>query len=126
MAGIFMKNISKLLAILLFILILSGCRKYIPNAQYIEPDSNPSSEIISSSETTKSECEESKETVSLPSADEVLKDPENIIIASIKTGKYHDRSCRYVKKIADGNMKGFKSSDDAIAEGYSPCTVCFK
>ncbi len=45
---------------------------------------------------------------------------ETTVVYVTKTGeKYHSEGCRYLKK-----SKIEKSLEDAIDEGYEPCSVC--
>ena len=45
-------------------------------------------------------------------------------VGSSESNKYHNPSCRYVKKILPENKIWFDSAADAEAQGYSPCGVC--
>lgn len=45
-------------------------------------------------------------------------------VGSIDSDKYHNPSCRWVKKILPENEIWFDSVEDAEAQGYSPCGTC--
>ena len=45
-------------------------------------------------------------------------------IANANSGKFHDASCKYVKKIKDYNRVYFNNRNDAVSQGYTPCRVC--
>ena len=55
-----------------------------------------------------------------PQAATVKQDPQSITVYVTKTGKkYHRDGCRYLSK-----SKIPMSLKDAIAKGYTPCSVC--
>lgn len=45
-------------------------------------------------------------------------------VGSSKSDKYHYPSCSAAKKIKPANLITFSSSEDARAQGYSPCGIC--
>jgi micrococcal nuclease len=51
-------------------------------------------------------------------------DPEAYYIASKKSTKFHRPWCRWAKKIRPWNQIKFKSRDEALDKGLSPCKVC--
>lgn len=53
-------------------------------------------------------------------------DSDATIIGNSRSKKYHDLSCRYAKSLNPENKVNFRSPDDAIAAGYTPCGTCFK
>ncbi|MHC1688018.1 MAG: Ada metal-binding domain-containing protein [Methanothrix sp.] len=47
-----------------------------------------------------------------------------VFVGSIKSDKYHYPSCRAAKNIKEENKIWFSNSEDARAQGYSPCGIC--
>ena len=46
-------------------------------------------------------------------------------IINTNTGKFHEPSCRSVKRMNDSNKKEYIGSrDDLITQGYEPCKIC--
>lgn len=45
-------------------------------------------------------------------------------IASTEGVRFHRVSCRYVDRVKPCKRVCFASRDDAVKEGYSPCSVC--
>ena len=53
------------------------------------------------------------------------KSAEQTYIINTNTGKFHEPSCRSVKRMNDSNKKEYIGSrDDLIAQGYEPCKNC--
>lgn len=53
------------------------------------------------------------------------KEAEYTYIINTNTGKFHEPSCRSVKRMNDSNKKEYIGSrDDLIAQGYEPCKIC--
>ena len=50
---------------------------------------------------------------------------EHTYIINTNTGKFHEPSCRSVKRMNDSNKKEYIGSrDDLITQGYEPCKIC--
>jgi methylphosphotriester-DNA--protein-cysteine methyltransferase len=45
-------------------------------------------------------------------------------IASVNSEVFHRPACKWAKKIYPRNLVGFKTREDAINSGRSPCKVC--
>ena len=45
-------------------------------------------------------------------------------IGNMRSHKFHRPDCRWAKKISPGNRVCFKSRQEAIDQGYTPCKVC--
>ena len=48
----------------------------------------------------------------------------DIYVGNISSHKFHKPDCRWAKKISTGNRAYFKSRQEAINKGYTPCKVC--
>lgn len=49
---------------------------------------------------------------------------ENYYIGNMRSMKFHRPSCHYGRRTASWNRIIFKSRDEAIARGYTPCKAC--
>lgn len=49
---------------------------------------------------------------------------EAMYIGNSSSKKIHRPDCQWAKKIAPGNKVDFKSRDEAMGQGYTPCEVC--
>jgi hypothetical protein len=49
---------------------------------------------------------------------------EYAYVASVNTEVFHQPNYRWAKKIAERNLVGFKSREDAIKSGRRPCKIC--
>lgn len=45
-------------------------------------------------------------------------------VLNTNTMKFHQKNCRYVKKIEEKNFASCSSREEATANGYQPCKVC--
>ena len=45
-------------------------------------------------------------------------------IASVWRQPFHRSTCRWAKKISDGNAAGYDTRQDAIKDGFRPCKIC--
>ena len=45
-------------------------------------------------------------------------------IGNRSTKTYHLRSCRTLSNVAQSNLVGFRSADQARRKGYKPCNIC--
>ncbi len=45
-------------------------------------------------------------------------------VGNSRTLKLHRSDCEWAQKMADRNRVVFKSRDEALAQGYTPCAVC--
>ena len=45
-------------------------------------------------------------------------------VASLNSEVFHKPTCRWVKKIYESNLIGFKTRDEAVKSGRRPCKVC--
>lgn len=45
-------------------------------------------------------------------------------IGSKNSDKYHEKNCRWVKEIKDGNAVYFNSKEEAVQAGYESCGTC--
>lgn len=45
-------------------------------------------------------------------------------VASVLREPFHKRTCKWAAKIAETNLVGYDSREDAIADGHRPCKVC--
>lgn len=45
-------------------------------------------------------------------------------VASILRDPFHRPTCKWAKKIHTGNLAGYASREDAIADGHRACKVC--
>jgi len=45
-------------------------------------------------------------------------------VASVLREPFHKRTCKWAAKIAEYNLVGYDSREDAIADGHRPCKVC--
>ncbi|MBN1211671.1 MAG: thermonuclease family protein, partial [candidate division Zixibacteria bacterium] len=52
------------------------------------------------------------------------KEPENYYIAAKGSFRFHRPGCRSVKNIKPGNYRTFKTREEALYEGLSPCRNC--
>lgn len=80
-----------------------------------------------SEETTESEHVTSESTTEEVQTTEAVseKAAEHTYIINTNTGKFHEPSCRSVKRMNDSNKKEYTGSrDDLIAQGYDPCKNC--
>jgi len=53
-----------------------------------------------------------------------IKTPSCAFIGNMRSHKFHRPDCRWAKKISPGNRVCFKSRQEAIDQGYTPCKVC--
>ena len=51
--------------------------------------------------------------------------PEGYFVGSSKSDKYHQPSCVSAQRINAANLITFKSAEDAVSKGYSPCSKCW-
>jgi micrococcal nuclease len=51
-------------------------------------------------------------------------EPENYYIAANGSFRFHRPGCRSVEKIKPGNYRRFKTREEALYEGLSPCRNC--
>lgn len=80
-----------------------------------------------SEETTESDHVTSESTTEEVQTTEAVseKTAEHTYIINTNTGKFHEPSCRSVKRMNDSNKKEYTGSrDDLIAQGYDPCKNC--
>ena len=49
---------------------------------------------------------------------------KEIFVGSSKSNKYHYQSCNIAQKIDPLNLISFSSSEEARAQGYTPCGIC--
>ncbi len=49
---------------------------------------------------------------------------ENEYVGSINSDIFHYPNCKWAKKIKEGNKIWFKSRQEALDKGYTPCKVC--
>lgn len=45
-------------------------------------------------------------------------------IGNSNTGKFHETTCKWGRKIAEHNRIYFTNRNDAVSQGYQPCKVC--
>jgi micrococcal nuclease len=55
---------------------------------------------------------------------DTLQIPEGYFVGSSKSNKYHKPSCVSAKRINAANLITFKTAEDAVSKGYSPCSRC--
>ena len=110
---------------------LENCE--ILNIQKSEADkeSTLSSSIESSAPTTKPTAEPTPKPTAKPTKKPTPKPTakppipsQGRYVGSIDSNKYHNPSCRWVKKILPENEIWFDSAEDAEAQGYLPCGTC--
>ena len=44
--------------------------------------------------------------------------------ASVRSGVYHRPDCRYARRIAEHNLRGYDDAEHAERHGLRPCKVC--
>lgn len=45
-------------------------------------------------------------------------------VASILHGTFHKPTCPQVERLSKRSLNGYDTREDAMADGYLPCTVC--
>lgn len=88
-------------------------------AQPVTKDDSPSAVHITRSPTDGAEAS----TVS-PNGKSPSEAVQGAYTASSKAEKFHLPSCSAAGRISDENRVWFDTRDEAIAEGYSPCSMC--
>lgn len=46
-------------------------------------------------------------------------------VANANTMKFHEASCRHIKRMSEGNKIRYTNRQDAVNAGYQPCKVCY-
>ncbi len=125
-----MKKILTILLALIVSISFISCREFIEEdiLNSISESSTPSTSKSENTFTTQSTTSSKEESTNQSSitGDEYVNDESYTIIANTNTRKYHERNCRYIKKIKPENIIGFLTTIDAINNGYEACSVCFK
>lgn len=49
---------------------------------------------------------------------------EKPFVASVLREPFHRADCKWAAKIHEGNLVGYDTREDAIADGHRPCKVC--
>jgi len=49
---------------------------------------------------------------------------EKPYVASVMREPFHNADCKWAAKISEGNLVGYDTREDAIADGHRPCKVC--
>jgi len=62
--------------------------------------------------------------ITVPVEDPVRDDPEYLYVGADSTLRFHHLNCRYVEQILPENRVYFKTREEAIKAGYTPCGVC--
>lgn len=98
-------------------------------APVADTTANPGSTSSSSSSSGTNSSSSQNTNASAPSTSSKSNDSTTPVtqtyIINTNTKKFHLPSCRYVEKISAANYKEVTStSEELIAEGYSPCKVC--
>ena len=50
--------------------------------------------------------------------------PENTLVGSAKSMKYHTRDCVYGQSISERNRVVFADAEEALEAGFAACGVC--
>lgn len=107
--------VSALLCTLIAGIAAVGCA----TARPVVKDVSPSAVQITRSPTDGTEVS----TVS-PNGESPSGAVQGAYTASSKSEKFHLPSCSAAGRISDENRVWFASRDEALAEGYSPCSMC--
>jgi len=97
-----------------------------------EPEIKPGQQTSQTKPTTELEPEEELETQK-PAVNQNANGKERrsnwaseAYLGSSESDKYHDYECRAAKKILPENEVWFSSVEDASAQGYEPCGICYR
>lgn len=87
--------------------------------QPVTEDGRPSAVHI-----TRSPTDGARVSTVSPSGESPSETAQSAYTASSKAEKFHLPSCSAAGRISEENRVWFSSRDEAIAEGYSPCSMC--
>ncbi|MGC9522972.1 MAG: hypothetical protein ACP5HG_13950 [Anaerolineae bacterium] len=69
-----------------------------------------------------------EESASVPAPPEEEKQeaerPQPTLVASIERDKFHRVGCRWAQNIREDHRVTFEDREEAIAQGYTPCSTC--
>ena len=118
-----MKKLFAFMCILMVVFMFSGCDGgHLYDVEYPKPV------VIEPDEDTRYTINGYKDTTSSVS-DEQTSDEDSSyerLIGNKNSKMLHKVGCSYIKKLKDENSEIFDSLDDAILNGYSKCSRCFK
>lgn len=94
---------------------------HYPKPVVVEPDQDTRYTINGYKDTSVTSSKPSDETTSSDAQDSNEK-----IIGNRNTKKLHKLECSYVKNLKEENVDIFESLEDALLNGYTQCSRCFK
>ena len=129
-----MRKITVLFLILVLIFCVSGCT----NADSSSSDTDKQIVVLPDEETAKTvngyrnnEAATSSDINLTSSAlvssnyESAASQPEtSYYVGNKNSKKFHTQYCKYVSSISHKNLHSFATIDDALNEGYSPCSQC--
>lgn len=122
-----MRKFLLLLSIISAIIMCCGCDGgplydvHYPKPVVVEPDQDTRYTINGYKDTSVTSSKPSDETTSSDAQDSNEK-----IIGNRNTKKLHKLECSYVKNLKEENVDIFESLEDALLNGYTQCSRCFK
>ena len=122
-----MRKFLLLLSIISAIIMCCGCDGgplydvHYPKPVVVEPDQDTRYTINGYKDTSVTSSKPSDETTSSDAQDSNEK-----IIGNRNTKKLHKLKCSYVKNLKEENADIFESLEDALLNGYTQCSRCFK
>ena len=122
-----MRKFLLLLSIISAIIMCCGCDGgplydvHYPKPVVVEPDQDTRYTINGYKDTSVTSSKPSDETTSSDAQDSNEK-----IIGNRNTKKLHKLECSSVKNLKEESADIFESSEDALLNGYTQCSRCFK